>query len=399
MIFMKLNKINEFINNSIIVLGNDVNSFLTSYSLKIRYPNKEIHHLIIKDSKSESLINSVFLDNNWVKKFKFRDTLFTKSEYQIKNFYDINNESYDNKINCYKENTINFIKILKDKCIEIGVKIDEGFIRDYQHIVGMDTDPDYNNLFNDHSFISLKFDNLKETKNIHAGFFIDCLGDKSFFFDNDYFDRNTHTANAINLNVKYNHYNKLLPNDMMLSATYKNKDNKTGSVCEARPEGILYRYYDKDIVYLRYYFTESYATKHIVTDLLKKEFDLEDIKIHRNINCQREYSNYVNVFALGRTIGNFENVICDDSLITQRILVDFVEVFKHRQIGVFSKKQLNEYIKDVFDEYANLTSLHYALTTRDDSRYWQDRLNQNYKIDFKKLKNVSLRETIRYFQR
>ena len=66
---------------------------------------------------------------------------------------------------------------------------------------------------------------------------------------------------------------------------------------------------------------------------------------------------------------------------------------------MFSKNQLNEYIKDVFDEYANLTSLHYALTTRDDSRYWQDRLNQNYKIDFKKLKNVSLRETIRYFER
>ena len=107
MIFMKLNKINEYINNSIIVLGNDVNSFLTSYSLKTRYPNKEIHHLIIKDSKSESLVNSVFLDNNWVKKFKFKNN-FTKSEYQIKNFYDINNVSYDNKINCYKENTINF---------------------------------------------------------------------------------------------------------------------------------------------------------------------------------------------------------------------------------------------------------------------------------------------------
>ena len=90
----------------------------------------------------------------------------------------------------------------------------------------MDTDPDYNNLFNDHSFISLKFDNLKETKNIHAAFFIDCLGDKSFFFDDDYFDRNTHTASAINLNVKYNHYNKLLPNDMMLSQLTRTKITK-----------------------------------------------------------------------------------------------------------------------------------------------------------------------------
>jgi len=398
MIFMKYNKINEYINNSIIVLGNDVNSFLTSYSLKTRYPDKEIYHLNIKDSKSESLVNSVFLDNNWIKKFKFKNN-FTKSEYQIKNFYDINNESYDNKINCYKENTINFIQTLKDKCIEIGVKVDEGFIRDYQHILGNTTDPFYSNLFNDNSFVSLKFDNLKETKNIHAGFFIDCLGDKSFFFDDDYFDRNTHTANSINLNVKYNQYSKLLPNDMMLSATYKNKDNKTGNVCEARPEGILYRYYDKDLVYLRYYFAENYVTKHIVTDLLKKEFDLKDIKIHRNINCQREYNNYFNVFALGRTVGNFENIICDDGLITQRILIDFVELFKHKQISVYTKKQYNEYVKEIFDEYANLTSLHYALTTRDDSRYWQDRLNENYEIDFKKLGRVSLRETIRYFKR
>ena len=69
------------------------------------------------------------------------------------------------------------------------------------------------------------------------------------------------------------------------------------------------------------------------------------------------------------------------------------------KLSVPDLSSMNQSCLDVFDEYANLTSLHYALTTRDDSRYWQDRLNQNYKIDFKKLKNVSLRGTIGYFKR
>jgi len=395
---MNKDKVNKLINNTIVVLGNDVNSFLTSYSLKTRFPNKEIHHLIIKNSKSKILSDNVCLTNDWIQQFNFEHNFKNFSTHTISGFYDKNEKNYKNEIQTINVNRDDFIKIIKNKCLDIGVKIEEGYIKDYQYINGS-MDSDYINLFNDWSFVYIQFDNLKEIKNIHAGFYIDCLGEKSFFFDDDYFDRETHTANSINVNYKFKHYSKLLPNNMMLSGYYEEKSDSIKSSCEALSEGILYRSWDGKKCYIRYYFNEEYVTKHIVTDKLKKQFDLKNINIHRNINCIREKNTYYNVFAMGDTIGNLENVICNNELITQKLLNHFVELFKHKHISVFSKNQWSKFVNEVFEEYANLISLHYALTTRDDSRYWQDRMNQNYKIKFDKLKNFNLKPMMEYFNR
>jgi len=395
---MNKNKINELINNSIVVLGNDLNSFLISYSLKTRFPNKEIHHLIIKDNKSTISSDNVYLSDDWIKQFNYKHDYKFSKKMIVKDFYDNDNKFYFNELKSINISKKDFIEVLKNKCIEINVKVEEGYIRDYGYIVGS-SDTDFKDLFNDWSFTHLQFDNLKELKNIYAGFFIDCLGEKSFFFDDDYFDRKTHTANSINVNYKYKHYTKLLPNDIMLSGYYEEQQESYASSCEAQPEGILYRSWNEKKCQVRYYFNEEYVTKHIVINKLKKQFNLQDIIIHRNINSIREKNTYHNVFAMGNTVGNLENVVCNDDLITQKLLIHFVELFKHKHISVFSKKQWNKFVKNIYEEFANLISLHYALTTRDDSRYWQDRLNQNYKINFDKLISFNLKPLMNYFNR
>ena len=39
MVFMNKKEINKIVNNNIIILGNDVNSFLTSYAFKQKFPD------------------------------------------------------------------------------------------------------------------------------------------------------------------------------------------------------------------------------------------------------------------------------------------------------------------------------------------------------------------------
>lgn len=392
-----MKNINEIVNNTLVILGNDLNSFLTSYSLKKRYPQKEIYHLIIKDNKSVNLQDNVFLLDDWIKTFNFDIDIKQVKEMTVKNFYDKNEEEYSNDLKSINFNYNSFLNLIKNKCIELGVKVDEGYLKDIFQIKNS-IDSAYINVFNDFSYNYIQFDNLKETKNIHAGFYIDCMGEKSFFFNDDFFDRTKHTANTIEYDFKFNHYSNLLPNDMMISGYYDEK-SEIKSTCEARPEGVLYRSWDGEKCYVRYYFEEKHNTKHIATDTLKKEFNLKDIKQHNKINCIREKNAYLNVFAIGNTIGNLENVICNDSIITQKLLINFVELFKHIHISTYMKNKWSEYVKHIYDEHANFTSLHYALTTRSDTFYWLRRLNQNYKIKFEKLKSFNLKKMMKYFKR
>ena len=393
-----MKKINELINNNIVILGNDLNSFLTSYSLKTRFPKKEINHLIIKNCKSDILSDNVYLSKDWIKNFDFKHNFNFSEEMIVKNFYEINNTQYKNNLKCLKIDRKDFLQFIKNKCIEIGVNVDEGYIKDIFQIKNS-TDSSYKDRFNDFVYTYIQFDNLKVTKNIHAGFYIDCLGEKSFFFDDDYFDKTSHTANITPYSFKYKNYSKLLPNNYMISGCFDEKSDNKKSICEAIEDGILYKSYDGNKCYIRYYFNENFNTKQVSADIIRKKFNIKDVKLHKNINSIREKNTYLNVFAMGNTIGNLENVVCNSELITQKLLIHFVELFKHKHISVFSKKQWSEFVNSTYEEYANLTSLHYALTTRSDTEYWQDILNQNYKIKFDKLKNFDLKPMMEYFNR
>ena len=100
MVFMNKKEINKIVNNNIIILGNDVNSFLTSYAFKQKFPEKNITHLIVSDNKNVILNDNVFLDDEFMQKFDLQ--IHSESSlYSIQGFYDDDDEGSISDLKSY----------------------------------------------------------------------------------------------------------------------------------------------------------------------------------------------------------------------------------------------------------------------------------------------------------
>ena len=129
MVFMNKKEINKIVNNNIIILGNDVNSFLTSYAFKQKFPEKNITHLIVSDNKNVFLNDNVFLDDEFMQKFDLQ--IHSESSlYSIQGFYDDDDEGSISDLKSYNITKKDLIRILKDKSKDLGVIFSEGVIKD-----------------------------------------------------------------------------------------------------------------------------------------------------------------------------------------------------------------------------------------------------------------------------
>ena len=157
MVFMNKKEINKIVNNNIIILGNDVNSFLTSYAFKQKFPEKNITHLIVSDNKN------VILNDNVLQKFDLQ--IHSESSlYSIQGFYDDDDEGSISDLKSYNITKKDLIRILKDKSKDLGVIFSEVVIKDITQTQDHPDDGSVNsnqhsNLFNDFSYTRIKFDN------------------------------------------------------------------------------------------------------------------------------------------------------------------------------------------------------------------------------------------------
>ncbi len=395
MVFMNKKEINKIVNNNIIILGNDVNSFLTSYAFKQKFPEKNITHLIVSDNKNVILNDNVFLDDEFMQKFDLQ--IHSESSlYSIQGFYDDDDEGSISDLKSYNITKKDLIRILKDKSKDLGVIFSEGVIKDITQTQDQPDDGSVNskqhsNLFNDFSYTRIKFDNYgftdkPEIKDYHAGFFIDCMGKKSFFFDDDYFDKTKHFANTVQEQHNFKHQNDFMRNNELVVGVSKNiNDLENGTMFYAKPDYVLYESVCDDNVFYRLYYYEHHKDRHNISKLLKDEYGCDKTYFLDNINSIRKKVITKNVFGLGETISHIEPIVIDDSIITQKLLLYLVELFKHNHINIYKRKQWTLLVNKILEEVLHATSLHYALTTRCDSKYWEDIMNIPFKADINKL--------------
>ncbi len=404
MVFMNKKEINKFVNDSIVILGNDVNSFLTSYAFKHRFPEKNITHLIVSDNKNIILNDNVLIDNNFANKFNLHLDC-ERNLYSVQGFYDDDDNGYISSLNSYSMTKKDLIETLKTRSEKLGVNFSEGVIKDITQTQdqiddGSENSKHHSNLFNDFAYTRIKFDNYgfvdkPEIKDYHAGFFIDCMGRKSFFFDDDYFDRSTHLANCVNENYNFNWQSSLLRNNELVVGVSKNKnDYVDGTMFTAKSDYVMYESVCGDKVYTRIYYYEHHKDRHSITKLLKDEYGCEQTYFLENINSIREDFTSKNVFGLGETIAHIEPIVADETIITQRLLMEMVELFKHNHINEYRKRQWSLYVFNFLNELLNTTSLHYALTVRCDSKYWEDTLNWKFTTNKSKVSDTKILENI-----
>ena len=88
-----------------------------------------------------------------------------------------------------------------------------------------------------------------------------------------------------------------------------------------------------------------------------------------------------NVCAIGMSAGFIEPLESNGLLTVHEFLVKLVKILNRPVISNFVKQQFNMSCKRFFHEFAEFVAAHYALTIRNDTKYWRDIQNRKYNID------------------
>ena len=131
-------------------------------------------------------------------------------------------------------------------------------------------------------------------------------------------------------------------------------------------------------VYSDKYISDEDALKQFKKHLGKNDLDFKKLKmkvgIHNRIFVK-------NVCAIGMSGGFIEPLESNGLLTVHEFLIRLVKILNRAVISNFVKQQFNVSCKRFFREFAEFVAAHYALTTRNDTKYWQDIQNREYKID------------------
>ena len=250
-----------------------------------------------------------------------------------------------------------FANWLKKKFIEIGGKTKIGsIVKIHQNKDGIE------------KVVTDKNETLK------ANLFIDCTGWKSLLLGDA-------------LKEPFKSYEDILPNNSAwatkLPYTNKRKQLVPYTNCEAIENGWvwtipLWSRIGTGYVYSDKYISDEDALKQFKKHLGKNDLDFKKLKmkvgIHNRIFVK-------NVCAIGMSGGFIEPLESNGLLTVHEFLIRLVKILNRAVISNFVKQQFNVSCKRFFREFAEFVAAHYALTTRNDTKYWQDIQNREYKID------------------
>jgi len=227
---------------------------------------------------------------------------------------------------------------------------------------------------NDNGIESLILDN-HET--ITADLYIDCTGFKSMLLGEA-------------LQTPFESYSHMLPNNKAWAAQVPYKDRSKElegyTNCTARENGWCwniplwsrlgtgYVYSDKFISdeqalaeFKNYLSSDKMTvprTKAEIDDLNFKNIKMR-VGIHKKTFVK-------NVVAIGLSAAFIEPLESNVLFSVHEFLFKLVDILHRDEINQFDRDMYNVSVKNQFDSFAKFVSLHYALSHRDDSKYWLD---------------------------
>lgn len=86
-----------------------------------------------------------------------------------------------------------------------------------------------------------------------------------------------------------------------------------------------------------------------------------------------------NVVAIGLSAGFIEPLESNGLFSVHEFLFKLVDILQRNDISQFDRDMYNVSVRDLFDSFAKFVALHYALSHRDDSNYWRDIKNKQFK--------------------
>jgi len=216
--------------------------------------------------------------------------------------------------------------------------------------------------------------------NIHkADMFIDCTGFKSMLLGET-------------LKEHFNDYSNLLPNNKAWATRvpYKDKENELVPYtnCTAIENGWVWNIPNWERIGTGYVYSDKYVSDEEALNEFKRHLDkkgndysnsdFRNIKMRVGIHDRLFVKN---VCAIGLSAGFIEPLESNGLLSVHEFLIGLVKIMKRGEqntISQWDRDNFNVDCKNFFDGFVEFVSIHYALSHRDDTKYWKDISNKSF---------------------
>ena len=217
---------------------------------------------------------------------------------------------------------------------------------------------------------------LKSGKRVSADLFVDCTGFTSLLLGRT-------------LKVPFNSFEHILPNNRALAThiPYTDKETQLNSVteCTALDNGWVWNIPLWSHIGTGY----VYSDKHITTEQAKEDFinhlqsngaDISNCKF-KDIPMKTGMYEKLwvkNVVAIGLSAAFVEPLESSGLLTTHDFARTLCNILLRGRVSQWDRDEFNLKCEDEFNYWAQFVSMHYALSHRDDSKYWQDISEKSY---------------------
>ena len=237
-----------------------------------------------------------------------------------------------------------------------------------------------NHILDDIITIEQNDDGIVSLNNTHkADMFIDCTGFKSMLLGQT-------------LKENFNNYNHLLPNNKAWATRvpYKDKEKELQPYtnCTAIENGWVWNIPSWERIGTGYVYSDKYVSDEDALKEFKKHLDskgsdysnseFKNIKMRVGIHDRLFVKN---VCAIGLSAGFIEPLESNGLLSVHEFLINLVKVMKRGDgdsISQWDRDNFNLACKTFFDNFTEFVSMHYALSHRDDTKYWRDVSNKSF---------------------
>ena len=230
---------------------------------------------------------------------------------------------------------------------------------------------------NDDGIESLILENKEE---ITADLYVDCTGFKSLLLEGA-------------LGVKFNSIDNLIPNNKAWAThipyTDKNNQIQPYTNCTALNNGWawnipLWSRIGAGYVYSDKYISDDEALEEF-KDYIRTRYDnipIEDLEFKPITmkNGIHEKTWEKNVVAIGLSSGFVEPLESTGLMTTYEWLLSLIYTLRKGFVNQWDRDAFNYALKNIFYGHANFVGMHYALSSRDDTPYWQD-VTERVRID------------------
>ena len=223
-------------------------------------------------------------------------------------------------------------------------------------------------------------DGIVSLNNTHkADMFIDCTGFKSLLLGDT-------------LKEHFNDYSNLLVNNKAWATRVPYKDKEKELVpytnCTAIENGWVWNIPSWERIGTGYVYSDKYVSDEEALNELKRHLDkrgsdyskseFKNIKMRVGIHDRLFVKN---VCAIGLSAGFIEPLESNGLLSVHEFLINLVKVMKRGEedtISQWDRDNFNVECKRFFDQFTEFVSMHYALSHRDDTKYWEDISNRSF---------------------